>query len=72
VPKSRIRIVALSLFVTVPAACDRAAPEAAAAAAKTDVAAVEVKALDAAATPLREWFEANAGKPRFITLVSPT
>jgi hypothetical protein len=69
VSNARTCIVALSLFTV---ACDKAEPLPAAAAAEPDVAAALVTPLDTTATPLREWFEANAGKPRFITLVSPT
>lgn len=62
---TRLVFLVLAGFAT---ACGNAALEPAPAAAP----AINVTPLDANATALREWFVANDGKPRFVTILSPT
>ena len=66
--------LAFLIVACVATGCGSAAsePAAQAAPAPANAPAVDVAPLDASATALREWFVANDGKPRFVTIVSPT
>jgi hypothetical protein len=66
---TRIALLVLATFVI---ACGSAASEPVPDSAPASAAAVDVAPLDAKATALREWFVANDGKPRFVTILSPT